>query len=224
VATAVSGPVILEQLPDYRRATARGAAIEEAWRDNAFLGLEEKICGVTVRAITLRILLRLFAAKSPFFMPGPIRPGHIAAFLWHLSPKHKMPNEHGYKRAREAFADSIVHLDYRIARRAIYRYIFRHFMDRPPNKRRKKHDPTSVSLAAAIIHALAKTYGWDDEVILDKPIARIYQYFIELRTEHYVNAKQPPPTFNPIVSRLRKRALKRLDKTDAAAGHADLPN
>ena len=212
-------PVILEELPEYRRATARGSALEEHWRDNAFLGIEEKICGVTVRSITLRMFLRLCAARSPFFMPGPaIRPGHIAAFLWALSPKYKMPQERGYARARQEFVDSIVELDYRAARRAIIRYIWRHFMDRPPSKRKRKSEPTAVSIAAAIVHALAQTYGWDDEAILDKPMARLYQYFIELRTEAFRNAKQPVPTFNPIVQRLRKRALNRLDtkaSTDA---------
>jgi hypothetical protein len=211
------GPIILEQLPEYRRATRRGAALEEHWRDNAFLGLDEKICGITVRAITLRMFLRLCRARSPFLCPGRIRPGHVAQFLWHLSPKHKMPHERGYKRARQAFADSIARLDYRTARRAIFRYIWRHFMDRPPSKRARKSEPASVSIAAAIIHALAKSYGWNDEEILDKPMARIYQYIIELRTEHARDAKQPVPTFTPVVSRLRKRVLKRLDEKDTPA-------
>jgi hypothetical protein len=194
--------------PALARAARRGAALEEAWHDRAFLGIPEKICGIEAVPITLRILLRLFASRSRFFGPGQVRSGDIGVFLWAVSPKFRMPNEpnkRGYKLARKAFVESIVALDYFRARRAIDRYIFRHFLDRPPKSRSTKNTAAAVSLAAALINIFAKAYGWRRDDILDEPICCLYQYLTELRLE---NPKAM--TFNPIIARLKRPILAKL--------------
>jgi len=64
----------------------------------------------------------------------------------------------------------------------------------------------AVAFEAATIHHVAKAYGWDDEVILDKPLRRLYQYLTMIR----IDGNPKAPTFNPIVGRLTKRIVKRL--------------
>src|SRR5688500_6466026 len=81
----------LESLPAYRRAIAHGARFEEALRESAWLPLGVQICGVPVRQLTLRHLLMLFRGGSPFLCGGRVRRGHVAAFLWCVSPLYVAP-------------------------------------------------------------------------------------------------------------------------------------
>ena len=81
-------PVELDKIPAYVKAKARGIAIEESLRASAFLPFEEKICKIPVVSITLRIVRRLHAARSPFFVGGRVYPGDVVAFVWALSPQY----------------------------------------------------------------------------------------------------------------------------------------
>jgi hypothetical protein len=189
----------LDQDHQIQSARRRGAAIEENLRAAAFLPFNEKICGIEVVPLTLRILGRLRASKSPFLCGGEIRPGHIVAFLWAISPDYNP----GVK-APDSLVEKAGALPYQRARRAIRKYLFLAWMDRPPVRRNAKGDLAAVSFEAAMIHHIATAYGWDDETILDKPLKRLYQYLTMVRLESNPKAV----TFNPIVDRLVRRLRK----------------
>lgn len=191
----------LDQDAKISRARRRGAAIEENLRAAAFLPLPEKICGIEVVPLTLRILARLRAARSPFLAGGKIRPGHIGTFLWAVSPDYNSG-----ARAPDELLERAAILPYTRAVRAIRRYLFYAWMDRPPVRRNRKDDLAAVSFEAGMIHHIAHAYGWDDEAILDKPLRRLYQYLTMLRRE----ADPKGVTFNPLVDRLTKPLRKKL--------------
>jgi len=192
----------MDQEHKLKRARERGSAIEQNLRAAAFLPFNEKICGIEVVPLTLRILGRLHASRSPFLVGGRIRPGHIAAFLWAVSPDYK-PSA----RAPDKLVERAAAIYYPRAVRMVRRYLFYAWMDRPPVRRNSKGDPSTISFEAAMVHHIAAAYGWDDEVILDKPLKRLYQYLTMVRLEGNPKAV----TFNPIVDRLVRRATKSKD-------------
>jgi hypothetical protein len=181
--------------------------VEENLRASAFSSLPETICGIEVVPLTLRTLERLRASKSPFLLGGPIRAGHIVAFLWALQKEYE-PN----KQAPDKFLIRVGVLNRVRVIRAIRRYLFYACMDRPPMPVNAKGDLPLVAFAASMIHHLAKTYGWDDEAILDKPLRRLYQYLTLIRRENNPQA----PTFNPIADRLTKPLREKLLADNAA--------
>ena len=188
------------------RARERGAAIEQNLRSAAFLPFNEKICGIEAVPLTLRILGRLRASRSPFLVGGWIRPGHIAAFLWAVSPGYALKASAKKNKARQELIERATVLPKARAIRAVRKYLFLAWMDRPPVRRNAKGDLSAVSFEAAMIHHIATTYHWDDEQILDKPLKRLYQYLTMIRLD--VNPKAV--TFNPIVDRLVRR-VRRAD-------------
>lgn len=192
----------LEKIPGFTRARDRGREIEDSLRIAPFLPLYEKICGIEVVPLTLRIILRLTAARSPFFAGNAIpKGGDVVAFLWAVSPGYSLEGEEKEK-AKEALLEKARTLPYRQALRAVRRYLYYAYMDRPPASRRKGGPSAPVTFAAAICHHIAAAYGWDDETILDKPLRRLYQYIAMIRIDGSESGRAV--TFNPIVDRLTK--------------------
>jgi hypothetical protein len=186
-------------------ARERGAAREQNLRAAAFLPFNERICGLEVVPLTLRILGRLRAARSPFLVGGRVRPGHVGAFLWAVSPSYALEGAEK-NHARQKLIERAAALPYQRARSAIRKYLFLAWMDRPPVRRSRKGDLSIVSFEAAMIHHIAKAYSWGDEKILDTPLKRLYQFLTMIRLEGDPKA----PTFNPIVDRL-VRLVKHAD-------------
>ena len=179
-------------------ARSRGAAIEQNLRAAAFLPFNERICGIEVVPLTLRILGRLRASHSPFLVGGWIRNGHIAAFLWAVSPGYSLTSAAEKNKAREELVQRAAALPRARALKAVRKYLFLAWMDRPPVRRSAKGDLSAVSFEAAMVHHIARVYHWDDDLILDKPLKRLYQYLTMIRLEGDPKAI----TFNPIVDRL----------------------
>jgi hypothetical protein len=184
-----------------QRARERGAALEQNLRSAAFLPFNETICGIKAVPLTLRILGRLRHHRSPFLVGGRIRPGHCVAFLWAVSPDYGSENATRAK-AKERLVERAAVLPERRAIKAIRKYLFLAWMDRPPVRRARKDDLAAISFDAAMIHHIANAYGWDDETILDKPLKRLYQYLTMIRIDGNAEAV----TFNPIVDRLVRAA------------------
>lgn len=199
----------MEQEHKLQRARARGAALEQNLRSGAFLPFPEKICGIEAVPLTLRILGRLRAARSPFLVGGGIRAGHIVAFLWAVSPGYTLKSSPKKNKAKQELIERAAMLPYRRAVSGIRKYLFLSWMDRPPVRRNRKDDLPSVAFEAAIIHHIARIYHWDDEQILDKPMKRLYQYLTMIRLDGDPKAV----TFNPIVDRL----VRRLRRTDTSS-------
>jgi hypothetical protein len=202
--------VLLDDHPAYRRAKERGAALEENLRAAAFLPIPEKICGIEVVPLTLRIILRLTASRSPFMIGRSIRAGHIVAFLWAVSPGYSLRTKRARESAKVRLVEKAAAIPYIRARSAIRKYLYYAWLDRPPVNRKKKGTPLPVCFAAAMVHHMAKAYGWTEETILEIPIRRLYQYLNMIRLEGNPNAV----TFNPIVDRLTKPIRQKLLEAD----------
>lgn len=181
------------------RAIAKARRIESGLRDMAFLPVLEEIAGVPVKQLTLRHLLILLAVRSPFLFGAFRGPEDVALFLWVVSPQYNRRNL-----GRGDFLQSIAALPYATTTRAIERYIDRSLMDRPPTVSSAR-PVIGASFVASLVTRIAEAFGWDDEVILDKPIARLYQYLGVLRAESNPKA----PQFHPFSDRIRGRMLAR---------------
>lgn len=78
----------LDKVPGYTRARERGFKIEESFREYSYLDAPEFISGIELRALTLQMYLQLSAARSPFFVGGPVHIQDVAVFLFRLSPAY----------------------------------------------------------------------------------------------------------------------------------------
>jgi hypothetical protein len=195
----------LAKIPGYQRARERGAELEDNIRGSAFVSVPEKICGIEVLPLTMRIVRRLRIARSPFFCGGGIRAGDVLAFLWAISPGYFLRTKKAREKSKAALVEKARGLGYHRAVRGIRRYLFYAWMDRPPSPRTKKGEPTPVAFEAAMVHHVASAYGWDDEAILDKPLRRLHQYLNMIRLE--VNPKAQ--IFHPIVARVTRPLKKK---------------
>ena len=161
-----------DQIPGMREALAAAAAEEELRRDLAFCDLELDIAGEPVRQLTPRHMMLLFQARSPFFCGGRRQPEHVAQFLWAVSPQFS-PDV----RTRDAFLERIAEtVPFQPARDGIEEYLDQALMDSPPTSSRRSRHAAICSFLAVLVHRIASAYHWDEGAILEKPIARLYQY------------------------------------------------
>jgi hypothetical protein len=84
----------LANVPGYRRALQRAYRVEESFREQSYLGIAEKLCGIPVGPLTFQAYLQLDRIGSPFVCGGMPLPHDVAFFLFRLSP--------AYERARAA--------------------------------------------------------------------------------------------------------------------------
>ncbi len=218
----------LSQLPGYTRAGERGDRLQEYWRNFAFLGLTEtlRIAGghsIEVRQLTLRMFVQLCAVRSPFFVGGRIGPEHVAQVLWRISPEYDTRGSN--PNARKDFVATIAGLPFKSSVRAVDRYIDRQLMDKPPVPVQRNDKKSDTSFAASMVHALSSNYGWSDELILDQPLTRMFQYLRRIRRENDPELC----SFNPLSDRFTKRITDRYlnrKKENAECGvrSAESPN
>jgi hypothetical protein len=160
----------LANIPGFQEAVGKAEAEEASRRDlslHAEVHLE--ICGVAVCQLTPRHLLRLFACDSPFVTGAAHSGEHIGLFLWIVSPEFTPDPE-----ARRAFIERTIDLPGQTTLDAINDYLESALMDRPAGNSSPR--VPIVSGIASLCHRFAAAYRWDDELTLDKPIARLYQY------------------------------------------------
>jgi hypothetical protein len=197
------------------RWLARADRLEDYWRDFAFLGLTEELNigghKIEVQLLTLRMFIQLEAVRSPFLVGGKgIGPEDIAILLWRLSPIYETRKQN--KNARKKFMRSIAKLPFQLALRACDRYLDRMLIDHPPAMGKKTGRKIDTSFAATVIHQIASAYGWSDELILDLPIPRIFQY---MRKIHRANNDELA-YFNPIRDKMKKRIMSKILETRKA--------
>ncbi len=193
--------MFLSEIPGYTRAGVRADRLEDYWRDFAFLGLTETIRvpggrTVEIQQLTLRMFIQLCAIRSPFMVGGKIMPEHVVQVLWRLSPEYGSNQD-----ARKAFVSAMADLPFLSTIRALQRYFDRMLADKPPTSSRRSDSHPDTSFAASVIHALAKTYGWTDDAILDLPMPRIFQYLRKIRRDNDPDMAY----FNPLRDRFTKR-------------------
>lgn len=171
----------LSKIPGLPEAVAAAEAGEEHRRDLAMLGIPVEIAGCLVRQITTRDLITLMHSRCPFLTGGEIMPEDAALVLHLLSPGFETGPE-----ARAAAAAKLAGVVFADAVAQLHDLFNATFADSPaccgPNR------AAIASWAASMVHPIAAEYGWPDEVldaagkpvlgagVLDKPIARLYQY------------------------------------------------
>ena len=74
-------------------------------------------------------------------------------------------------------------------------------MDAPPSVEGGKK--ISASYAAGMIHKVASVYGWEDDKILDTPLAALFQLLNWIAVDEHYNT----PQFNLLQDRIKARMM-----------------
>lgn len=182
-----------------QRSLARAAKLEERIRTNAFLPVQQSINGVLVDQFRLNHLTLLRYVDSPFMIGGNVTDEDVVRFMWIVGGSY---NPEG--KGRQEYIAALLKtnpIDRRFAR-AVDRYVDRALMDMPGGSDRGK--AIAASFTASVIHRIAMAYGWDDEDILQKPVARLFQYM------NWIAVTENPkiPQFNRLQDLVKKRLLR----------------
>lgn len=190
----------LNAIPGYREAVER----ENNVRDNAFLGIAEKICGIEVFSMTPRHFLILDGIGSPFVTGGSILPEEVVRFLWIMSPRFRIVRSFHDWIARWRFAASCRKLNWETSIKAIFAYLEETFMDRPGANSASNSVGSNWSWLAAMVDAIARNYHWSEETILNTPLKRLFQYRKIISMANDPNAIHFNPRDKVIGEYLRK--------------------
>jgi hypothetical protein len=216
--------MLLADYPGYTRAIARAAQLEELLHDLPFLSALEKIRGISVRQLTPRMCGLLLFARSTFMYKGAVRGvDDVARFLWIVSPDYKPDQKAADRFMRKlpliaATREGKLYPVFRAFERAIDRYVDRAFIDQPAMCANSA-TVFPVAYQAAIVHPIARAYHWDEERILDTPIARLYQFLKLIQRERGAIAGElGTPAFYPYQDRIRRRIVMRWHRRAQALG------
>lgn len=159
----------IDEIPGYREAIDR----ERNVRENAFLGLRERICGFPVEPITLRHLIILRGIESPFVNGGECNKAECARFLWVMRPGFVANPPGPFRRwlhcqqvRRKSLLDLVP---------GIHGFIDGQFQDAPGTSQ-AGYRVQYYSEAAGCVDLLASAYHWTEECILGMPMPRLLQY------------------------------------------------
>lgn len=153
-------------IPGYREARER----EQANRDLAFLDFPIPLCGVIVRQFNLKHLVLLGNLGNAFVSRAELPTAvDIAQFLWVVSTEYSLDDK-----ARDKFVKKLRKLKYGACLAEINAYLAQAFQDAPPAA--GDSGKLYTSSCASLVELIAHEYKWDDETIMQKPIARLFQY------------------------------------------------
>ena len=162
--------------PEYRAAVER----EQALRDVSFLDLPADICGIEIRQMTARDYLILDGLGSPFVCGGPSTDFDVVQFLWQLQSRRPL--------SQVCFAWRCGRLDGPVIGK-IRDYVDVTFQDAPGGS----DGPRYVGWLASVVDTVASEYGWPEDVIINMPLRRLFQYCKRIRMRLDPNAIM----FNP---------------------------
>lgn len=166
---------LLQQIPGYAEAV-RG---ELANRELAFMPAPMPICGVPIRHLNARHQMILVRCGNVFVCGGAVRAADVAFFLWALSPDYVVNDT----KRRDAFIKKrVAKLNFVAVVTAIRAYMEDVMQDMPqgPEGERKLY----TAPVASLVDMLALEYGWSDELILEMPLARVFQYARRIQSRH----------------------------------------
>lgn len=174
---------LFDVIPGYREAVER----EQQVRSAGFLDVPGDICGIAVRALTLRHLVELELARSAFLVGGRATLGECAFFLWVVSVD-RASGTCGQRR----FARRCRKLPLPALAREIDGYLDEQMQDAPGGSGRAGA-VCYTSWVADMAHIFATEYGWSDETTLETPVVRLMQYLKRIHRR----ADPKAPLFNP---------------------------
>ena len=170
-----------EEIPAYE--AARKA--EQEARDLAFCDWPVPLCGLEVKQFTYLHLLVLGNCGNAFVEGGEPTVEDVAFFLWVVSPEYRPNCEAKRNEFIEAIAERV---QFMASCREIYEYLDAAFMDSPGGSGAPGKSYTSF--VAPICDIFAHEYGWDDQVTLNKPVARLNQLLRRIRVRRNPKAIQ----------------------------------
>lgn len=150
---------------------AEAIATERFSRNVAYLDLDDRICGVPVRPLTLQHLVTLETIGSPFIVGGRVTFVEAAGFLWLLSPRWRADA----RWRRWWFYRSLRKIQFKALVDGIREFILDAQRDLPGGKTNRVR-ASYYSTACALVDLLATEYGWSERAVLHLPLKRILQY------------------------------------------------
>lgn len=213
-------PILLDQIPELQRKIAKAAQQDADRRDLAFLtDAPRMLCGVAVKALTLRHLILLCLGKSPFVCGGEVQVEHVIQFVHLVSVEFAMGNTARHREARRALMRRMLNrVKFGTAVRAIDAFLSDAWKDRPASGSVKSSPGSQMaSFAASMTHEFAWAYGWTIEYTLDRPLGQLYQLLRHIAREHNPKA----PLFSGAADKikgdyLRKKRAQRKKKEGKA--------
>jgi hypothetical protein len=156
-----------DSIPGYAEAINR----ETVNRELAFMARPLPICGIPIRHLSPRHHILLVGCENRFMIGGFVRREDVAMFLWFLSPEYQLD-----RAARDRWLKRTLRgLDYQRATDEIREYIEAVIQDWPASTG-AGNGKSYMAPVATLVDILASQYGWPDEVILEMPLRRIFQY------------------------------------------------
>lgn len=180
---------LYQQIPGLKQAVER----EQAVREQSYLDFNESICGIEVKPLTLRKMLLLSAAGSPFVVGGAVTPYHVGAFFL------TMTDAKGWSRWRLLRRIGLINGAKVIE--AIQAFMDETYQDAPPSSRGES--VSYYSFASGLVDCFAAEYGWTRDGVLDSPLKCLFQELKAIVKRNNPKAIQ----FNP-SDRVRGNWLK----------------
>ena len=165
---------------------------ERQLREEIFLGVNTRICGIEIQEITPFLLARLFRMETPFLSGRTASRGEIVRFLWALCPwfvgePRKYPRSNFWRKltfrkplspfaTRDAFVEDVTKsLDGRWgeAEESIDLFIRNTFMDAP--KSGGESVPYVTGIAWMLFVMAGEPFRWSEEKTLHTPLRKSYQ-------------------------------------------------
>lgn len=166
---------------------------ERRIREEIFLGVNPRICGIEIQNITPFLLARLSQMETPFLCGGPVNKSDIIYFLWALSPafvgeKRKYPRSNFFRKLtfrnplgpyaqRDAFiADVSKHLSkqWKEAEASIDEFVRDTFMD-ANNGGSIESVPYVTGVAWMLYKMSCEPFKWHTDRVMHTPVRFIYQ-------------------------------------------------
>lgn len=187
---------------------------EERYRSEsfeAFAGVEPKICGtVEIKPLTARMFADLEGGECAFLPPikREVDETDVGVLLWRCSPYYARGDED----LRRFFQGSLAVLPFEDTKNEIFEYLRRSLAGMPLWKGKLRATPGIGQWQARLVHMFAKEYGWTEDVILDLPFRRLWQYANRIVEEADPAYKEQAPA----ALRLRSEYLQSLNARAAA--------
>lgn len=189
----------------------------QALQIEGFLGVEAPIAGVEVRPFTPRMFLELDFAGNELLAgvrdPDPI---HVEQFLWRISAGFSREGGDLSNRAspRRTVVAALACHPYIETVEQIHEYVKLSWASEPmpfnrsDGKKRRRRPRSAGTWISAIVDAIASQYGWPEDVILDCPFRRLFQYLNRILERAIPEYSQPCPE----VLRLKDLWLQEVNR------------
>ena len=183
-------------MDDFETAYREAVEKETDIRDTSFTPeIPWPVAGFRLRWITpLDYKVLVDSRNDIVFNEEFPRAAHIAAFYWFMAFEPKPRQWWRLALARWQFTKRIAQANPAVLVAAAKTYLAENVQDSPGgDSDGGAWRPLPTSWLVLLCDALAKEYGWDDDAIIRKPMARLYQYL------KIIMARADPsaPTFNP---------------------------